>query len=56
MMTDALAACFLAEWEARRRPWNSLPTTQLEFTKYIKARRDDGKLKNDDVTLIDVTL
>jgi hypothetical protein len=56
LLTDAWAAYFLAEWEAKRKPWNELPANSAALPAYLKARRDDGKLKNDDVTLIDLIL
>lgn len=56
LMSDAVAAYFLAEWEAKRKPWNDLPSDQSGFPAWLKARRDSGKLKNDDVTVLDVTL
>lgn len=55
LMTDALAAWFLAEYEAGRRPWNALPTETPAFREWLRARRSDGTLRNDDVTLLEVT-
>jgi hypothetical protein len=56
LMTDALSQHFLAEFEAKRKPWNDLPETPDALTAYLKARRDSGALHNDDVTLIDLTV
>jgi hypothetical protein len=56
LMTDALAAYFLAEYEARRKPWNDLPTDTSALDAWLKPLRDKGKMKNDDVTLVDLTL
>jgi hypothetical protein len=56
LMTDALAAYFLAEYEARRRPWVELPETPEALGPWLKVRRDEGRIKNDDVTLVDVTV
>jgi hypothetical protein len=56
LMTDALAAYFLAEFEAKRKPWNDLPETSEALGPWLKARRDDGRIKNDDVTLVDITV
>lgn len=56
LMTDALAAWFLAEWEKRRRPWNDLPADETALAAWLKARRDAGTMKNDDVTLVEVTI
>jgi hypothetical protein len=55
-MTDALAAYFLTEFEAKRKPWNDLPETPEALVPWLKARRDDGRIKNDDVTLVDITV
>jgi hypothetical protein len=54
LMTDALSQHFLAEFEAKRKPWNELPETPDTLTAYLKSRRDSGVLHNDDVTLIDL--
>lgn len=56
LMTDALSQHFLAEFEAKRKPWNDLPETPDALTDYLKSRRDTGALHNDDVTLVDLTL
>jgi serine/threonine protein phosphatase PrpC len=56
LMTDALSQWFLAEYEARRKPWNDLPDSPDAFPAWLKSRRDSGALKNDDVTVVDVTL
>lgn len=56
LMTDALAQFFLSRFESRERPWNSLPQTAEELPDWLKPLRDAGTLKNDDVTLLDLTL
>lgn len=56
LMTDALSQWFLSEYEAKRKPWNQLPTDEVAFTALLKTERDAGRLKNDDVTLLEVTL
>lgn len=56
LATDALAAYFLAEYEARRTPWNEVPRDQAALAPWLKARRDARKLKNDDVTFVEVVL
>jgi hypothetical protein len=53
-MTDALASWFLSEFEAKRKPWNNLPETTEAFQTFLKSERDAGRLKNDDVTLLDL--
>lgn len=56
LMTDALSQWFLTEYEARRKPWNDLPDSPEALPSWLKSRRDSGALKNDDVTLVDLTL
>lgn len=56
LMTDAFSQWFLKEFESRRRPWNDFPTTQQALTNWLKPRRDKNLIKNDDVTLLDLTL
>ncbi len=56
LMTDALSAFFLTEFEAKRKPWNHLPETSEALLPWLKTHRDSGDLKNDDVTLVDVRL
>jgi len=51
-MTDALAHWFLARYEAGEKPWEMLPLDRAAFPGWLQARRDDGSLKNDDVTLL----
>lgn len=52
LMTDALAHWFLAEHEAGRKPWDALPAEQSKLAPWLDARRANGSLKNDDVTLL----
>lgn len=56
MMTDALSAFFLTEFETKRKPWNDLPDSLEKLLPWLKTHRDSGSLKNDDVTLVDVRL
>jgi hypothetical protein len=53
LATDALSAYILAEVEAGRKPWNEFPK-ESEFGAYLKQRRDGERLKNDDVTLVEL--
>ena len=57
LMSDALAAWFLREFEQGREPWNWLADLQgdagiREFARRIRSLRETGRLKNDDTTLI----
>jgi len=52
LMTDALAHWFLAAHEAGKKPWEIVPLDRAAFPAWLQARRDDGSLKNDDVTLL----
>jgi len=52
LMTDALAAWFLAETEAGNAPWETLPREQPAFEEWLRERRSDGSMRNDDVTLL----
>jgi hypothetical protein len=62
MMTDALAQWCLAENEAGQRPWPKLtllltaPEPAERFAAWIERLRDGGRLKNDDVTLLAISL
>lgn len=56
LMTDALSAWFLGQWERKRKPWNDLPTTEEALGPWLKKHRDSGELKNDDVTIVDIIL
>jgi hypothetical protein len=62
LMTDALAEWFLRQAEESRRPWTVLdrllagcPTAET-FASWVEDRRDNEKLRNDDVTLVAVSL
>lgn len=57
LMSDALAAWFLREFEQGREPWNWLKDLKgdsgiSEFLRRIRSLREGGRLKNDDTTLI----
>jgi hypothetical protein len=56
LMTDALSAWFLAEYEAKRKPWNDLPADNAALAAWLKSLRDNSRIKNDDVTLVDLVL
>lgn len=50
LMTDALACWFLMLVEAGKEPWKLKYTGRFE--RWIKSRREEKKIKNDDVTLV----
>ena len=54
LATDALAHWFLIEHEAGRKPWHTLLKLkdESEFVDFIGSIRKEGKLKNDDTTLL----
>ncbi|MBC8104801.1 MAG: protein phosphatase 2C domain-containing protein [Cytophagales bacterium] len=54
LMTDALAAWFLAGFEKKRRPWDALPTDAEAFAALVQKERDAARMKNDDATLIEI--
>jgi hypothetical protein len=60
LMTDAIANWFITQLEEGKRPWRTLDE-YLDFdhealTKYLTLLRDEGKIKNDDVTIARVTI
>ena len=62
MMTDALAQWCLGENEAGPGPWSALvslltaPRPAERFASWIEELRDSGRLKNDNVTLLAISL
>ncbi len=56
LMTDALAAWFVAEAELRRRPWAALAKidSQEDFERFLELMRAGRSMRNDDVTLVQV--
>jgi hypothetical protein len=60
LMTDALAQWFLAEVEAGRRPWQVLDRLRAggpaAFAGWVNDQRGLRRLRNDDVTLLTVSL
>jgi hypothetical protein len=62
LMTDALAQWFLREHEAGRRPWDTLEgllaasAGNEAFASWVRELRDSEALRNDDVTLVAVSL
>jgi hypothetical protein len=61
LMTDALAAWFLAEVERGGRPWEPLRNLDTEgeprsFPELVDALRDHGGMRNDDTTLLRIDI
>jgi hypothetical protein len=61
LATDALSAWFLGEIEAGGRPWETLrdlgtADAPLGFAEWVEAMRAEGAMRNDDVTLIRMTI
>jgi hypothetical protein len=59
LMTDALAAWFLAAYEAGEQPMHvlegfSMPDGAAEFAAWVAALRTAHQLRNDDTTLVRV--
>jgi hypothetical protein len=56
LMTDALACWFFKEQEQGNEPWNLIRDLdtygQVSFEKLVTDLRSEGRLKNDDVTLV----
>ena len=53
VLSDAVAAWFLLEYERKRKPWNLIPSATI-FPAWLKGTRDSGALNNDDVTIIEL--
>lgn len=58
LMTDALAAWFLSTYENYGSPWKSCSdfADAAPFANWVAARRDRGDLRDDDCTLLRLTL
>jgi hypothetical protein len=59
LMTDALAQWFLAEHEAGMKPWGAVERLSGEgeaFAAWVEGLRARGGLRNDDVTLVVLTV
>ncbi|MDQ1446342.1 MAG: hypothetical protein QOI20_2806 [Acidimicrobiaceae bacterium] len=58
LATDALSAWFLSEVEAGRSPWHQLQgfseRGQAAFGQWVSGLRTEGRLRNDDVTMVRV--
>ena len=62
LMTDALAHWFLRRHEAGGRPWQDFarfvagPEVEEAFAEWVAERRQTDGLRNDDVTLVLLTV
>ena len=58
LATDALAQWLLAQHEAGAKPWTTLCNlgTERDFASFITDLRQEGSIRNDDVTLLIVRL
>jgi hypothetical protein len=60
LMTDALSRWFLARAEAGKKPWNDLEALLEQederFVEWVEGQRAARKLRNDDTTLVAVSL
>jgi hypothetical protein len=59
--TDALAAWFFARFEEGGRPWETLRDVTRsgdaqEFSAWVQDERSSGRMRNDDVTVVNVDL
>lgn len=55
LMTDAIACWFFKEYEQGNKPWNLLDTQDdASFEKFVSRLRSENKMKDDDVTLVQV--
>ena len=56
LVTDALAAWFLVETEAGRRPWRRLgyfvDRSDEDWVEWVEAMRDRREIRNDDTTAV----
>ncbi|MCB0827108.1 MAG: protein phosphatase 2C domain-containing protein [Armatimonadetes bacterium] len=65
LMTDALAQWFLVRAEQENQPWltlkqfigqSALPLFSDQFEKWVNEMRDAKEMRNDDVTLLTITI
>jgi serine/threonine protein phosphatase PrpC len=52
ILSDAIACWFLEQYEAKRRPWDMLPSTNDELATWLVGLREEKTMKNDDVTIV----
>jgi hypothetical protein len=60
LMTDALGHWFLSQVQSGNKPWQALdallPLAEVDFALWVDEQRQDGRLRDDDVTLVAVSL
>ena len=58
LMTDAVAQWFLKDHEAGRQPWHTIQEEkgQRGLVAWIDELRDEGEIRNDDVTVLVVRI
>jgi hypothetical protein len=54
LLTDALAAWFLQQYESKERPWTLLQGlgSEADFEELVAGLRKENKIRNDDVTAV----
>jgi len=56
LCTDAIACCLLRADEADESPWDQIRDWRSgdsrEFSEWLDSAREDGRMKNDDVTMV----
>jgi hypothetical protein len=59
LMTDALASWFFQEYENGGKPWEIIGENTIDkssFTNWIEQLRENKIIRNDDVTLLVLTI
>ena len=58
IVTDALAAWFLRNWDAGGQPWGPLRDFNIDadFTAWVDQQRDRNEMHNDDTTLVRIDM
>ncbi|HTD76146.1 MAG TPA: hypothetical protein VK898_00820, partial [Chloroflexota bacterium] len=57
LASDAIAAWFLTRAEEGGRPWREIEEAgEAGFASWVRRQRESGAMRNDDVTLLTVTI
>lgn len=56
MMTDAMSQWFVSQSESDRKPWRGLDFESIRFGDFIENLRDERHIRNDDTTMIKITI